>query len=371
MYDILVYILKIIYYFLFVFVLYRVALHSFKKGKTESSKSKFPLIAFIILSVFFGYYAVICGRQPPASDRLNYSMRFANEAFLGSTKLESLGLYWIEVILHLFTYNPSWLFFVMSVLYFGLTIIAYNSYDDDTPLILLLLGISSYLTLSFYMLKQALACALIAIAVAMYFKNKKILCVLSSVLAIMFHESAWIIVPVFIAMYFSKYKMARIIEYFGITLFLIFFPQINKVIISLVIKIIPEMAYQLENYLNSSGEMNITINFITILKGVPYYVLTIFAFVNRKKLVNKIRYYDEYLFLSFFVSITNLFSLYMYWMYRFSMFFYFPILVFAENIYYNTEKSKDRLLFSISTFCLLFILTLRTLIQFYFWYGGI
>ena len=378
MIDGLIYILKIFYYFFFVFMLYSIALH-YKNDKKEKkkiynqSKKKYiiPITCIILLSLIFGYYSIICGRYPYVSDRLNYAFRFLDDIYLPAVKNESLGLYWIELFLHLFTYEPKVLFFTIAFLYVLLTLIAYNMYDDAEPFSLLLLGLSAYFSFGCYLFKQCIAIALIALSIAMYEKNKKVISIILIILAICFHEAAWIVVPVYFALYFSKSKKIRIIEYLIITICAIFFRQINQVMISAITNIIPNMSYQLSLYLNDSGGMNLDINLLTAFKGVPFYFITIFGYLKKNELEHKIKNYDKYMFLCFFVSITTFLSTYMYWMYRFATFFYFPVFIFASRIFHELENKREKILFFEGTVLLLFVLTLRLWIQYYFKYGGL
>lgn len=364
----LIYILKIIFYFIFVFAMYRMALNSSKYNKNQ--KLRISIICIIIFCCIMGYYSIICGKYPYASDRKNFAFRFASDIFSSTVKQESLGLYWIESFLHIFTYEPKVLFFVCSFLYLFLTLVAYNLYDDAEPFAILMIGLSPFLTYGFYMLKQAIAVALIAIAFAAYSKNKKFLFVISTLLAICFHESAWLIVVVYLAFTLTKNKFLKMLEYFILIVFLVFFEDINGLIIRTISIVIPNIGNQLSYYLDDSGNMIGSSNFLTILKGLPFYFITAFAFLKRKSLIDKIKNYDNYIFLCIFASFTFLLSSFMYWMFRFGLYCYFPIFIFSSLILRELQDSKDRNLFGLGLCVSFFYLTLRLWIQYYFIYGG-
>ena len=373
------YILKIFYYFSFVVILYKVAIY-FKNKKTEENELNkngrknsrmIPLLCIIIFCCFLGYYAIICGSYPYKSDRLNYAFRFADSFYLPAVKAESFGLYLFEIFLHIFTYEPKMLFFAVSFLFLFLTLIAYNSSDSATPDVLLLLGLSQYFIYSFYLIKQSIAVAFITLSFVMFEKNKKTIAILSIILAICFHESAWIVIPVYLAIYFSKHKTIRVIVYLILIICTIFFKQINQFIVEIATKIVPSLSYQIAGYLNDEGGIVEGNNIVTIFKGLPFYFITVFGFMKRKVLKEKLKNYDKYLFLSVFVSATIILSSYMYWMYRFGIFFYFPAFVLAVNILKEIKDNNEKILFWLGTYVVSFVLVLRLLIQFYFNYGGI
>lgn len=373
----LVYIAKIIYYFMFVFATYLLIVkrknkadETVENGKKYIIKKRISIITIIVLCLIFGYYGVICGPNPPKLDRLNYAFKFENESQIKYVKEGSLGLYYIELFLHLFTYNSDILFFTIAFIYYFLTFKAYNCYDKIEPLAILLLLFSSYGLFGFYMLKQSMAIALIAISFAYFFKNKIIHTIIYVTLAILFHESAWIVIPLYIALLGSKAKWHRILLYLVLFTCLIFFNKINALIIK-TFSFLPGISNQVSEYLNETGEIISQKNYLTVFKGLPYYIITIIGFIKRKALINKINHYDKYLMLSTFCSIATLLSSYMYWMWRFAAYCYFPVFVFTSLIATQMSNKKEKSCFVFLVGGILFLLTLKLLIQYYYKYGGI
>lgn len=370
-----IYILKIIYYFVFVFAVYLFALTSYnsKKNKKQTEKKKkhrISTIIIIILCFVIGYYSIICGPNPPKLDRLNYAFRFMHESQALIVKQSSLGLYFIECFLHLFTYNPDILFFTMAFIYYYLSFKAYDTYEEVYPIALLFLTLSSYGLFGFYMLKQCIAIALVAIAFACLFKNQRKTCIVLTALAITFHESAWIVIPIYFALIFSKSKTSRFLSYSILLICVIFFRQISTILVNLF-SFIPGISDQIVSYIDEKGGIVAEENYFTILKGLPYYFITIFAFVKRNVLKDKIKNYDKFLMISFFCSIATLLSFYMYWMWRFAAYCYFPVVVFASIIYSRLTKSKEKMMFASFIVLTLGALMVKLLIQYYYIYGGI
>ena len=365
----IIYILKIVYYFILVILTY---IYIYKNTKYENGKKKLiNIFLLVILIMLMGIYSIICGPKDNIGDRYNYELRFIDDYYLPVVKKGSLGLYYIECFLHIFTHNAKVLFFAIGTLYYILTIIAYKNYKEASPLIILLLGMSSYGLYGFYLFKQCIAIALIAISFSFYFKGQKKTSYIFIFLATIFHEAAWIIIPLYIALSFDTKKIFyRIIIYCAFLFVVIFFEQINNEIIK-IFSLIPGIGSQISDYLNENGEMIVNYNFFTIVKGFPYYLITLYGILNRKKLKEKIKNYDKYLIISIFCSLFSILSLYMYWMWRFAAFCYFPMFVFAVNLYKADTNFKNKSTYMFILVFSLFALNLKLLIQYYFIYGGI
>ena len=211
---------------------------------------------------------------------------------------------------------------------------------------------------------------LVAIAFACLFKNQRKTCIVLTALAITFHESAWIVIPIYFALIFSKSKTSRFLSYSILLICVIFFRQISTILVNLF-SFIPGISDQIVSYIDEKGGIVAEENYFTILKGLPYYFITIFAFVKRNVLKDKIKNYDKFLMISFFCSIATLLSFYMYWMWRFAAYCYFPVVVFASIIYSRLTKSKEKMMFASFIVLTLGALMVKLLIQYYYIYGGI
>lgn len=372
----IIYILKILYYLFFSILVYIYL----KKYETSPNKFKIKfkniniiinkriiiMIVTLIFCLIFGYYGIICGY---GHDRQNYAFFFSNEKYSYIVKNSSLGLYYIEKFLHIFSYNKEILFFTIPFLCFFIVFTSYFYYLEKNPKSFFYLMLSNYFVYFLFAYKQALALAISSISIAAFLRQNKKVFIISLAIAICFHESAIIIIPLFIIMKYMKYKYFRLILYLGFFFFIVFFKYINSYIVSFFC-FIPYVDEQLKNYLDLNKSMIIDLNIFTCLKGIPYYIVTFIALKERKELKIKIRKYDEYLFMSIFTSFFTLISIYMYYFFRFALYFYFPVFIFAILIINKTNKRNVKkvlryaLLFSIS-------ITLRYLIIVYFKYGGL
>lgn len=359
------YILKIFLYFFVIYIIYLFSNNSYvKKNK------KLSIFLIILFSIFMGVYSIYCGQAGFSSDRGNYALKFSNDIYSTLVYNNSVGLYYLEKVLHFFSYNPKLLYFSVTFIYYFITLLSYNNIEEATPKTLLLLGLSTYGLLGFYLFKQALAIAFISLAYSFITKDgKKLKALLCVLVAITFHESAWIVVPLYFASTFSSKGLKRYLTYFLLIICTVFFDKINTILISLF-NYIPNISVQISSYLNEDGGISNQLNYATALKGIPFYIITILGIMYRKNMKDKIVNYDFYMILCFFASITSILSVNMYWMWRLGTFCYFPIFIFFSNLSRMSKKNRNTSLLFLSVYLIMFGLNLKLLIQYYFKYGG-
>lgn len=346
--------IKIILYAAFVFLLY-------KSGKNKANTRTF-LASSISLSLSIGYYAIICSTFSYGYDRQNYAIRFA----YNYPSPWTLGLNTLAEALHFFTYDPAFLFFSISFLCVWVTLLAYKNFDDVEPSALLLLGLSQYFIYSFYLLKQAPSIAFASLSISMLLKNKYLIAIILLAISISFHESAYILIPLFIVLIGAKRQWIRISEYIILIGSIVFFVPLSSIFTSILSVYMPDLFSQTQGYLSPQGRIENENNFYTIFKGLPYYIITAYGLLRRRNLKDKIKHYDNYLVLCVFTSSMILMSIYMYWMFRFAAYCYFPVFVFMSLILREDNKRQSAYLTYLVVAFLLFIFTFRYLSQIYF-----
>ena len=362
----LVGIFQIFIYFLIGIFNYKIAKkYTGRVGADESLKqtaSRKVWMRIFFIALLWGFFSVWCGRKGYVSDRGNYAYRFDN-GYDYYFQNNSLGLYWIVKLLHLFTYNSKYLFFFIALLYSILINIAYYSYRDKSSLAVLYLSFSLLYAYSFYLLKQALAIPIIAIAVSFSLKRKYLFCYLLLAVSAIFHESSMIMFPLAIALIFVDRKpLIRLLVYLLLFITLLFFRQIEGGLLSIVIRIVPSLATQARSYFSEENSFDGT-NFLTMFKGLPYYIIFLYGLINRKELIKKINNYHSFMLLSFFSSICSFLSGYMYWMWRFGTLCYVPVFVFGSLICKYSDRKQDTLIFLLSSLMSLFLISFRYLYQ--------
>ncbi len=290
----------------------------------------------IIVSISLGFYSVICGTLREGTDRWNYTDNFVNQRWL-NVGGDSVGLEYLEKILSKISTNGYFLVFVIAFLSSCLTLVALNLFDADRKT-LLLLGISQYFTYSFYLFKQTLAISIVAISIALLLKKRYVLSVILVLIAGLFHVSAYIVLPIYLVLYFSKNRSIRIAGYIiGIAVFRLFF-TIKDVGMDYISQYFPRIASQAIESLGMATEAGI--NYMTGIKGIPYYLITLYAALNFKNVKGKIGDFEKLYMMSFAASVFTGLSIYFYWMYRFGAYFYLPSFILVQEVH-KTSKTNQ------------------------------
>ncbi len=375
--DSIVYILKICYHLMFAALLFTIAARKNSRKMifqgphiifTQDEKRRIPFSAILIFCLMEGLYSFLCGPYKTyLVDRQVYAQFFSMNYFI---RENSPVLYQIEVHLRQLTSNPDVFFFVVAVIYMLITCIAYNESDDADPFVFLLIGVSQYLLYGCYQLKQALAVVFIALSTSFFLKKRWIWCVLFLILGILSHESAYVAIPLFIVLIGSRRRWVQTMEYFILIVSMVFFRQITTVGLTFVSGLIPGISKQIASYLSDSGELVMGFGFSRALKGLPFYIITIYGFMLQDKGRQETPHYDKYLLISVFVSIASFSALYMPWMFRFGELFYIPDFIFAAYLRKIAEKRTGRQYTYILVLSFL-IFTLYKLVISYWRYGGI
>ncbi len=367
----LVYLLKILLYYIVCIFAYSV-LKSRRRfvftfaGKpiTQESKERSSLFWIVLVCLTFAIASVLYSRVPYASDRGNYAVRFENHYDSPWT----LGLNTIANILYLVSDDARVLFFTVSFLYMILTYVAYHKYEHITQEVFIFLGVSQYFIFSFYLLKQAPAIALAAISMAYFMKDKYVQSILCLVLAVLFHESALVLIPLYMVMYGGRNPIFRWLGYISMAVCLFGFTFASQLVVDIITRFSPELTNQVGDYFDVA---NLQSGFaVTVLKGIPYYAITLIGFIKRPLLHKGIKYYDRYLILSVFVCVMTLLSSRMYWMFRFATYMYFPMFVFLSLILKENENKKENTMIRCGIGGTLLFLSARYLYQIFFWHGG-
>ncbi len=369
----IIYIFKILLYFLLVYCTYRTAKRSYAR------KKKLSWISILVCSLLFGYYSILIGNPDLISDRGNYAGEYV-DVYWDVSETESVGLNFVYNLLRPISLNPNFLFFVVYTVYIALTLIVYRYYKSAQPRALLFLLCSLYPIFGFYAFKQCIANVLILIATILYFNmeaghrffgRKVIVWIFITTFlfgAILFHEAALLAPLVFVLFLFWKNKIVRVLGYVAIFAGIFAFSTILNSFLASVGNFSEALAEQTAAYDEGLG---FTSNILTGVKGLPFFIITFIAFRNRKLLYRKIKSYDKYLLLSLIVSSLQLCSIYNYWIFRLALFFYFPVMVFACLLRdAMLERGKSVRWFNWS-FYLTLILSIKEITQLYFLYGGV
>lgn len=324
--------------------------------------NKLPYWRIVVLSVLFGIYSVSVSANPYTRDRNNYTIRF-----VGNWKDPwTPGLNLLARFLHLFTNDERYLFFAISFLCAFLALVAYKTCRIGNRNAVLLLLCSQFLLFSFAGFKQAPANSLGAIAIILFIQNRYILSIIPLVLAVLFHESAYIVIIMMGVCFNSKHRLVRYAFYLLLLLSLMFYSDFVRALSAILDKTVPNLAEEGVPYLESTTLESVA----TSVKGFPFYLLSYYAIRNRKEFCESVPKYDSYMILSVATCSFLLFSMRSYWLHRLAYYFYIPLFSFASEIY---ELDTDRRRANSFLFMLVIpmaLITIRYILLTFLRFGG-
>lgn len=375
-----VYILKIAVYILYVLLIYMSAKkfkdkeiykkdYSLNNGKIVIKSNKisiqFSKLYIILYALLFGLYSITVSVKPYSSDRGYYAKVFGNTIY--DYQLPK-GYSFFTKILYYISENPDFLFFAVSFFIIIIILLVYRKFEISNPEGLLLLFTSLYFIYGFHLLKQGIAIAFGTVSIEYILKKKKIRALFWGIIAVLFHESALILIVVSLALIDSNKKWKRIAIYLISITIALSFSVFAAYFSDTIARLVPSFGIEMGDYfkdLNFSSS-----GLATALKGMPVYIITAISIIKRKKISKTINNYDKYLILSVFTSITYILSSYMYWMYRFGLYSMFFVFMFFGEILRKIDSNKEKTIYILAVYGITAFLTIRYLSQMFFIYGG-
>lgn len=375
------YILKIFFYIVFTILIYISAKkhygkevlkrnYTYNNGKIIIEHKKtpvhFPIIYIILFAVLFGIYSINVSVKPYTSDRGYYARAFGNTNY--NYQLPK-GYAFLTKILYYISENPDFLFFTVSFLIIMVILLVYRKCEMSNPEGLLLLFISLYFIYGFHLLKQGIALVFGTMSIWYILKKKKLGALFWGISAILFHESALILIPIELALIINlNKKWKRIMIYLILIVITFTLPLIAEYFSKIIDSLFPSLSNEVGDYFN---DLKFSLSGVaTALKGMPVYIITVISMIKRKSMSKIINNYDKYMILSVFTSITYVLSSYMYWMYRFGLYCMFFVFMFFGEILKRIENHKEKVIYILAVYGITAFLTIRYLSQMFFIYGG-
>ena len=318
MFEYIEYVLRILSYFILVYVVYQTLEIGYKQHQQDSSKQKVSHLYIFVVSFVIAVWAV-WNFLDGSGDHYNYAVRFER---IDDTSIhfQSYGLGLIYDFLHKFTTNSDVMFVVVIFLGNYLTFWAYRIYDKATPRSIMFLMLSEYFLYNFAAIKQFVAVGFSCLFFAYFFSGKRIWCLIWIPLAIMFHEMAYLLIPIYFVLLFQDNHYIRI-GALGVFVLTFLLPPVFNRILPLIDAVIPVLGAQLRSFLY--GYYSPGTGAVTILKGVPYYLFSLMPLFHKGISKKAIANYHGGQFLTNLCTIFSLASFINYW--------YF--LLFITNIF--------------------------------------
>lgn len=315
--------------------------------RIENGNKKIKLLSIIFISslfTFVNWFATkTLANNVLGSDRLNYSVEF-----LGTRSVQSPGLQFIFDIVKKCGGDIYTVFYVTTFLTMFFTLIAYRRSKLASPKLITLLLVSEYVFFSFTGLKQSYAAAFsfLFFVNAIEDKTKRglILCVVDIVLAILFHSSGYILIPLLVILRIGRENKKRFYFITGVAvLSLIFLPNIMQFVSSRIGSFLPILSFKIEKYFgDATGGLDS--QWSAIIKYLPFVYISILGVLNRKRFKYVISEYDSLLLAAVVGSLVVLYSMFSYWFQRFRYSFYFPVFLLYDLIDRNEELKGNRVI---------------------------
>jgi len=264
-----------------------------------------------------------------AGDRQNYIVNFS-----GSRESPSIGLTAIMGLLILNGESFQMLCYVSTFVSMFITMMAYRYSKDATPKVLLLLFSSQYVLTTLTALKQCYASAFAALAIVLMLQNRKkskeVVIWTLILLAILFHPTGYILVPLyFLIRYYSDKGKDASKALVPLLLFSVLFIPLLNILSSIISSFVPGLSGKIDEYFGESADDPTSENgLLVIVKGIPFYIITWLGIKWRNKIKAKILFYDDYLLISILCSFLYMMNLYNVWMSRFQFLFQLAVYTF-------------------------------------------
>lgn len=288
-----------------------------------------------------------------------YNIRFG--AGLGWE--ESPGLDFVFTLLHKFTNDIDWLVFVIVFASVFVTLQAYKLSKDSKPSTILMMFFTLYFV-SYCLgnMKQAPAAAFCYLAVVSLIEKKWIISVLSFLIAIQFHESAYIIFVVPLLMIKPKNLFLNALRFIAVFTVAIAFPYVFSISFRALNGL--SMQEQLLTYATSEGMLERDSTIMVIFKGAPYYYLTIRGFLNKNRSQTSNEHYEIYLWITAITSVLYFTSIFSYWMQRMEAIFFLPVAIFF-TILTDTDNTRRNANDRYIVLAMFFIILMNFLLKWY------
>jgi transmembrane protein EpsG len=335
----------------------------FKRVKSSSDlaiNNKTPILNIFLITIILSLYTAYLDTTGYLPDPIRYAWSFLYRYPAYYESLETLlksdteiGFLLLNMLMGKITNNPYWLFFTIAFITTFINLYTAYKISKRYTLIVFLYLVSLYYFNTIYTLRQTLAISFGNLALLSYLKDLKVKYFLFSIIAFAFHTTSFILIPLYFI--FKMIKSTKAYVYIGIIsiLILIFFGSIFNTLL-------PGIPYIGEQLTDSYGDFSIGGGTSTIiLKGLPFYLLTIFAILRRNKLKKIMDKADFYITCSVFYSLCWLFSYNMYWLFRMCWYFILPSLALVPFLFSTIKNPKERIIYYLVFFFLLIAITYR------------
>ena len=364
----------IIIYFAISLILFYVCSHKYNcvignsnnsNGYSGHKMAIYQIILFALLYTLVNVFATTHSFSSRiGNDRFNYLQDF------NGRKQPYIGMKLFYDLIHLFTddfyivlYSTS---FICCILYF----FSYRISNETTPKSLSIFLCTNFFFSTFGGLKQSLAAALIAVSFALIFRNKNRMDKWEGLafilVACLYHTTSYIMIPIYFFL-IKKDRKKPFSLLFIILIAALFIEPLSMRLATITAPYLPTLSNKLIEYFGETSYHQE--GGLSVVKGIPYYMIFFFGSIRRNQLCKKVDGYDKYLVISGIAAIAYALTLVSYWLMRMVSIFFFPLSIFLYIIISN-EKNQKYKLFELIIPLIMAFFTIRENILVFVNFGG-
>lgn len=340
--------------------------------KDIDSYSKMTLTMAIVIALLFTLYNVIVTHLnvSVSGDRQNYSLNF-----FGYRNSSSAGLMFIIGLIRKVSSRVESLYYVSTFITMLITMLAYRESDEADPKAIFFLLTTQYVFFTFAGMKQCYTNAFASLCIVLALRNKGIKDTVVSIiliaLSIWFHPTGYLLIPLYIMIRIRKTIRINVLFFLLMIVGVLFLEPLLLHAARLAAPFAPSVATKIYDYFGETAKEGLeAAGFMSALKGIPFYIITLVGWINRQKLKDLIPNYENYLFLSGVISFIYVASVYNSWVNRVAYFLYLPVAIFFVQLMRNVSNENNYRIINTSVIGINALFTLRFVVLVYINYGG-
>lgn len=253
--------------------------------------------------------------------------------------------------------------------------LAYRESNEATPKAILFLLTTQYVFFTFAGMKQCYVNAFASLCIVLALRNRGIKDTIVSIaliaLSIWFHPSGYLLIPLYIMIRIRKTRWTNVLFFLLMIIGVLFLEPLLLRVARLTAPFAPSVAIKIYDYFGeTSNEALEATGFMSALKGIPYYIITLVGWVKKRELKDNIPNYENYLFLSGVISFIYVASVYNSWVNRLAYLLYLPVAIFFVQLMRNVSNEHNYKIINTSVIGINALFTLRFVVLVYMNYGG-
>ena len=371
-------------YFIAVFLSVQIAAQRYRKmtringdreldgqGNIDAS-FKMTLTMAIVIALLFTLYNVIVTHLNVSisGDRQNYTLNF-----FGYRNSSSAGLMFLIGLIRKVSSRVETLYYVSTFITMLITMLAYRESDEATPKAILFLLTTQYVFFTFAGMKQCYANAFASLCIVLALRHKgigdAIVSIILIALSMWFHPTGYLLIPLYIMIRIKKTRRINTLFFLLMIVGVLFLEPLLLRAARLAAPFAPGVAVKIYDYFGETGNEALeAAGFMSALKGIPFYIITLVGWIKRRELKDQIPNYENYLFLSGVISFIYVASVYNSWVNRLAYFLYLPVGIFFVQLMRNVSNENNYRIINASVIGINTLFTLLFVILVYMNYGG-